>query len=63
MRVTSHIHKQALQATSRPWIMDELGLKPREDFHRLRHRKLPMRMLRMARREGRLDLVSRMFNQ
>src|SRR6266851_3641307 len=51
MRVTSHIHKQALQTTSRPWIMDEMGLEPREDFHRLRHRKLPMRMLRMARRE------------
>jgi hypothetical protein len=43
--------------------MDEMGLEPREDFHRLRHRKLPMRMLWMTWREGGLDLVARKFNQ
>src|SRR3984893_2519405 len=63
MRVASHIHKQALQVTPCLWMMDELRLESREDFHRLRHRELFMRMLRMARRECRLDLVARMSNQ
>jgi hypothetical protein len=43
--------------------MDELGLQSREDFHRLRHRKLAMRMLRMTWGESGLDLVARKINQ
>ena len=38
MRVTSRIHKQALQVTPCLWMMDELRLESREYFHRLRHR-------------------------
>src|ERR1700730_9384427 len=63
MRITSRLHKQALQALLRFRMMDELGLESREDFHRLRYRKLAMRMLRMTWCESGLDLVARKVNQ
>jgi hypothetical protein len=62
-RVTPRLHKQALQAIPRLRIMDELRLEPRENFHSLRHREFLVSMLWMVRREGCLDLVSRLFDQ